>query len=177
MKYANWHIVINAVLFQGIWFSIMMFEQRGLLFFLSALVAQFFYQRHVLGNTISISLPVKLFVFGVLMDFSFTSLGFFSFPSSQFNGGITDIRLFNMPIWLMILWLGFVLTLQHSLQWIRAKKYVCMIAFSLFGTMSYLAGRRFDVIQFSNEMILCLLLGWLVVGWISSINTFEKTDK
>jgi len=169
--------VVNAVLFQGIWFSIMMFEQRGLLFFLSALVLQFLYQRRVVGKAISVSLPVKLFVFGVLMDFSFISLGFFSFPANEVNPGITDVRLFDMPVWLVVLWLGFVLTLQHSLQWIRAKKYVCMMAFSLFGTMSYVAGRRFDVIQFSNEMILCLLLGWLAVGYISSINMLDKIEQ
>jgi len=129
------------------------------------------------GKAISVSLPVKLFVFGVLMDFSFISLGFFSFPANEVNPGITDVRLFDMPVWLVVLWLGFVLTLQHSLQWIRAKKYVCMMAFSLFGTMSYVAGRRFDVIQFSNEMILCLLLGWLAVGYISSINMLDKIEQ
>lgn len=167
-KQSKWPMIINAVLFQALWFSVMVFEQFGLALFLSALVVQFFYQRHATRSAISLSLPFKVLVFGVFMDMGLTFLGLYHFPENQLHPNIFDVRFFVIPLWLIGLWLGFVLTLQHSLQWLRVRKTVCVIAFSVFGTMSYLAGRRFEMIQFNNESILFLLLGWAAVGWVAS---------
>jgi hypothetical protein len=105
----------------------------------------------------------------VCIDISLTQFGLFSFPSDAQSPGIADILVFSIPVWLIAVWLGFVLTLQHSLQWIRANRYVCILVFAIFGPVSYIAGRKFGMIQFSDDVSLYLVLVWALVGWVASL--------
>ncbi|MFT7184732.1 MAG: hypothetical protein ACI84K_000098 [Pseudohongiellaceae bacterium] len=167
-KYEKWQILLNALLFQCLWFSIMVFDKFALVFFLGALLGQFFYQWYFSKAVITFILPFAVFVLGVCLDISLTAVGLFSFPSNELNPGIADIRLFSIPVWLIGMWLGFVLTLQNSLQWVRARKYVCVLVFAIFGPVSYIAGRQFGMIQFGDEVSFYLIVAWAFVGWVAS---------
>lgn len=173
----KWLILFNALLFQCLWFSIMAFEQLGLVIFLGALLAQFFCRRYVSKAKVAFILPLTIFVLGVCIDISFTQMGLFSFPSKALNPGIADSRLFLIPLWLIVMWLGFVLTLQHSLQWVIARKYVCVLVFAISGPVSYMAGREFGMIHFGNEVSLYLVFSWALVGWVASCQSAEKSEE
>jgi hypothetical protein len=174
-KHEKWHILLNALLFQCLWFSIMVFEQFGLVLFLGALLGQFFYQRYVSKANMTFTLPLVVFVLGMCIDISFTVLGLFSFPSNELSPSIADIRLFSIPLWLIVMWLGFVLTLQHSLQWLRARRYVCVLAFAISGPLSYMAGQKFGMIQFGDDVGFYLILSWALVGWVASFKIVDKS--
>jgi hypothetical protein len=167
-RYEKLQMLLNALLFQCLWFSIMVFEHTGLVVFLGALFGQFFYQRSVSKTTTTFILPIVVFGLGVSFDISFAVAGLFEFPTHGVNHGIADIHLLSIPLWLISLWLGFVLTLQHSLQWVRVHRYVCMLVFAIFGPVSYIAGREFGMIQFSDDVAFYLALVWAVVGWVAS---------
>ena len=167
-------VILNAVLFQCLWFSVMVFEQRYFEVFLGALMVQFFYQWYVVKVKVVFMMPLVVFVLGVCIDISYTAMGLFNFTDETINSNVTDIRLFSIPLWLVVMWLGFVLTLQHSLQWLIQRRYMCILVFAISGAVSYIAGRRFGMIGFEDVVGLYLIFSWALVGWVTSLNMTKK---
>ena len=77
-------------------------------------------------------LPIAMLGFGA--DLLLTFSGVFAFDGP--------------PIWLAALWIGFVLTLGHSLVWLRRLPLIALAPLgALAGTASYLAGWRLDAVD------------------------------
>lgn len=71
------------------------------------------------------------------------------------------------PIWILVLWMGFALTLNHSMQFLRGHM-VWAVAFgAIGGPVAYLAADRFwGAVRFDQPMwqvIVALALAWAIV--------------
>ncbi len=90
---------------------------------------------------------------GMTVDFILTVAGVFSFD--------------HWPLWLGVLWIGFVLTLGHSLRWMRRLSlWLLMITGALAGTGSYLAGWQLGAVSLPLGFwpsVLILALLWSVL--------------
>jgi len=68
---------------------------------------------------------------GLAMDLGWQQLGLL-----QFNGTVAG----GVPPWLVVLWLFFASTLQHSLAWLQQRLWLAALLGASSGPLSYVAG-------------------------------------
>ena len=74
----------------------------------------------------------------------------------------------HIPLWLMTLWACFAATLSHSLNFLSCHKILQLLVGALLAPLSYIAGFKFDVVDFTFSMfstyiILSIIWGILFV--------------
>ena len=158
----NKHILTNALLFQALWFVAILGEWYWAFIPLALMLA------HLLS--IRKQLPVSIFpllllgCFGMIIDSVLKYIGVY-----QFSVVSPAIPYLDLPIWLATLWLGFCFTLPLSLAWLVKKTYLFVFACSLMGPISYLAGRRLEALNFSDDNIWFLVLEWCVFSIVALV--------
>jgi hypothetical protein len=151
----NKHVIANALLFQALWFVAILGEWYWALIPLALMLSHLF--------SISKQLPVNILpllllaCFGMIFDSALKYIGVY-----QFSVVSPVIPYLDLPMWLAALWLGFCLTLPLSLAWLVKNAYLFVLACSLMGPVSYLAGRRLEALNFSDANIWFLVLEWCV---------------
>jgi hypothetical protein len=70
------------------------------------------------------------------------------------------------PLWIVSLWAGFALTLNHSMRWLARRPFMAALLGATLGPVSYLAaGRVWGVVTFTEPLSVALcVLGacWLI---------------
>ena len=105
-------------------------------------------------------IPVALA--GCLLDILLWLLGLFQFPS-------------GFPLWLLLLWCGFALTLSHGLRWLRPLPRWQQALFGMVGgASSYVAGAAMGGghlprgIWISTALLAVIWMWWLpVLLWVT----------
>lgn len=149
------HIIVNAVLFQALWFAAILTGWALALAPMLMLVAHFLWV--VRDQKVRVACA-GLAMFGALAD---AVLGFFGVYT--FNEGALLIANL-MPLWLVFMWLGFAMCLPLSLNWLYRSPWLVLAFFSVGGPMSYLAGRSLGAIHFENSDIWMVVLLWFIVS-------------
>ncbi|MCL1037034.1 DUF2878 domain-containing protein [Shewanella submarina] len=143
-------VVINALSFQAVWWTGVLFGNKAILLSLALLVVHFALTPNRLQD---LRLMLMLGTLGVLIDSLLTWLGVFEFSSA--------------PIWLALLWCHFCLTLNASLGFLKLSPlWVSALLGAIFGPVSYLAGARFDAVLLPmGDWLTAAVLGliWLIV--------------
>lgn len=104
-------------------------------------------------------IPIALI--GMAVDSLFTFSGLFAFQS--------------FPIWLGVLWIGFVLSLGHSLAWLhRLPRWTLAPIGAVTGTLSYIAGWKLQAVDFPQGYL--LTAGALAVAWALILPTLVLLD-
>ncbi|WP_421220516.1 DUF2878 domain-containing protein [Aeromonas jandaei] len=104
-------------------------------------------------------LPIA--VVGCLLDALLWQLGLFRFPS-------------GFPLWLVLLWLGFALTLAHGMRWLlRLPRWQQALFGMVGGTSSYVAGAAMGAVHLpwgigiSAALLAVIWMWWLpVLLWV-----------
>ncbi|MFQ1634556.1 DUF2878 domain-containing protein [Aeromonas veronii] len=104
-------------------------------------------------------LPIA--VAGCLLDALLWQLGLFRFPS-------------GFPLWLVLLWLGFALTLAHGMRWLlRLPRWQQALFGMVGGTSSYVAGAAMGAVHLpwgiwiSTALLAVIWMWWLpVLLWV-----------
>ena len=79
------------------------------------------------------------------------------------------------PIWILLLWITFALTFNHSLAWLKKKSWFPII-FGLIGApLSYFAGTRLDAISYPEGPVLISAL--LAFSWACVTFFFAQYEK
>jgi hypothetical protein len=140
---------VQFLAFQALWFAAVLGGNQWLPLCLLILVVHFALSPSRLGDLRV--LPIALI--GILLDSLLTLSGVFQFTST--------------PYWLAMLWVGFVLTLGHSLAWLRHIPRILLLPIgALAGTASYLAGWKLDAVALplgAGASSLTLALSWALV--------------
>ena len=105
-------------------------------------------------------IPVALA--GCLLDILLWQLGLFQFPS-------------GFPLWLLLLWCGFALTLSHGLRWLRPLPRWQQALFGMVGgASSYVAGAAMGAVHLpwgiwiSTALLAVIWMWWLpVLLWVT----------
>ena len=142
-------LLVQAALFQGVWFTSVLGQNQWLILGLAILAAHFALspsRRDDAG-------VLLLVVVGLSLDSLLTLVGLFDF--SEF------------PYWLAVLWIAFVLTLGHSLKWLRQLHplWQAMVG-AMTGTLSYFAGYQLEAVTFPHGVLLsCIVLSvvWAIL--------------
>lgn len=126
---------LNFVGFQSIWMLGVFYGNRYLAIS-AALIALHFLVTPQRQRDMATLITVA--AVGICVDSIFTLTGIFVFDT------------LIIPPWLVLLWCGFALTLQHSLQWLSRFPLALQSALGAFGgTTSYYAGFRFGAVDYS----------------------------
>lgn len=153
------HIVINAVLFQALWFSAVML---GWVFALPLLCLMAWHLLLTLPAIPWVRLALLACV-GILADSLASGFGFYGFPSAE------ALMAGFIPFWLVCLWLGFVLTLIASLQWLRRHTVAFAFACAIAGPASYWAGVKLGALILEPSALFVTCGIWFGFGLVSSV--------
>jgi len=160
-------ILINVVLFQVLWFVAILGQGLWALIPLAFMFIHLVLMRN--KQTQCVLVLLVLASIGIVFDSIYHYMGLYQFSSESLT-----LAYLNLPIWLACLWIGFCLTLPVSLAWLVKKPYLFILACSLLGPISYLAGRRLGGLEFSNSNLWLLALEWCVFSIIALIFLFPK---
>jgi len=150
------HMLINAVLFQCCWFLAIFSDWYWAVMPLLLMVIHIY--RISACKLYELKLAVVIAFTGITIDTLFKVNGIYSFGNELL---LTER---SVPIWLAILWVGFALTINHSLNWLVKKAPLFIVGCAIAGPISYSAGRANGVIDFSNQSLVIISIEWVVIA-------------
>lgn len=99
-------------------------------------------------------MPVAILL-GLVLDSTWVRLGWIEFASPQPEG--------FAPYWIIALWAGFALTINHSMGWLKQRLILAGFLGAMFGPLSYLSAQRLGALQLASESwdwFFGLAIGW-----------------
>ena len=91
-------------------------------------------------------------IYGFILESLFYYTGFIDYK------GILPQNLSIVPIWVLILWSGYALTVFHSFKWIYKKYLVSFLLGGFFAPLIYLSGNRIGCIILKYDIITSYLV-------------------
>ncbi len=163
------HVIVNGLLFQLCWVLAIFSEPMYALLTLVVLIAH--YVMSSVDLLTDLQVPTLVLITGVTIDSLFTLAGVYSFTARE--GAMAAITL---PVWLVILWVAFALTLTRSLAWMVRKGMWFIVACAVAGPLSYLTGRSAGAIYFDNPALTLIAIEWAAVGFCTyMISRYRST--
>ena len=162
--------VLNVIGFQAVWLVSVISAGRGVWWpglvvaaVFAVLTLAFTPERHRDLRTLCIALPV-----GFAMDSILVQSQCLQFASPYPIPGLA-------PIWIMALWLGFALTLNHSLRSIYAKALPTFLFGLLGGPIAYgIASLRFEAMSIQGGTLQCAI--WVGLVWGFGLSAIRWLD-
>ncbi|MCC6559900.1 MAG: DUF2878 domain-containing protein [Xanthomonadales bacterium] len=155
------NLVLNAVLFQCVWFACVAGAGAGYWWAgLPALALLAAWQLRVSHcPRAEAALLACAALLGFLIDSALALGGWLSYAAPLPFAGLA-------PVWIVALWAGFALTVNHSLAFLKHRYALAVLFGALGGPLAYLgAARGFAAVQFEApllEALLVLALAWAV---------------
>ena len=104
---------------------------------------------------------LKLFIFALTIGFFFD--GFLQLQQLivYFNPGWPYPL---PPLWILVMWVIFAMTLNHSLKWMKGRVLIAMLFGLIGGPLAYLAGEKLNAIILNSSSTLYILaIGWAII--------------
>jgi hypothetical protein len=171
IKLPSWTwTVLNVIGFQMVWLVCVIGAGRGTWWpglivaaVFAVLTLAFAPERQRDLRTLSIALPA-----GFAMDSILVQSQCLQFASPYPIPGLA-------PIWIMALWLGFALTLNHSLRSIYAKALPTFLFGLLGGPIAYgIASLRFEAMSIQGGTLQCAI--WVGLVWGFGLSAIRWLD-
>ncbi|MDG5899288.1 DUF2878 domain-containing protein [Shewanella xiamenensis] len=158
-------IIYNALSFQCVWWSSILWGNRVLLLNISLLLIHFLLLTLVENRQAVLrdfSTMIKVGLLGIVIDTLLTLFGVFEFTV--------------LPWWLACLWLHFALSLHHSLIFMRALPIILQVILGgVFGSLSYIAGAQFNAVTLPFGESISMII--LAVVWTILLPLFIKISR
>ena len=146
------NILVNIALYQIVWFVCIRYGNIGALISLPLLALHLFLSDRRKADLKTMGM---LLVAGLFIDGTLNAVGFFAFAS----------KVFPIPFWLVVIWLGLATLVHHSLAWLKSRLLICALFGALGGPLAYWAGVRMGAAAFNWELWPSLLT--LAAIWAS----------
>ena len=148
---------VNFVWFQAVWFLAVLYTVQGVYLLLFSLLLHFLVSPTRLSDLLNL---LVITLIGSLGDYLLTTLGIFIFTEQHF-----------IPLWLILLWAHFAVTLNHGLSWLeRLPIYARVLFGGVFGTLSYYGGYKLGAVTLHSNLLLSLFS--LSVIWASLLPVY-----
>jgi hypothetical protein len=121
-------------------------------------------RRH--GNDLLVLIAAILL--GLIIDTSWTIFGLMEF---------TDPRPVHpiAPLWILIMWVGFALTVNHSMAWMKEHRWLPAILGFIGGPLAYFAGLRLGAVEYLvDPWFVSTILG---IVWAIALTILVKISK
>ena len=130
-------VLLNALVFQALWWSAVVLRDQALWLMLGLLALHFYFSPS--KSTDLVILPLALL--GWLVDGEMVALGILQFQSIH-----------ALPWYLLLLWIGLVWSFNHSLAWLQGVPWwgLSLIG-AVAGGLSYYAAQRLGALHWGLE--------------------------
>jgi hypothetical protein len=151
-------MLINAALFQCVWFACVIGSAYQLLWpaALSCLALMVWQLHPIRRHTNDFKLLALSVLLALVVDTTWIQIGFMQFTDQRLIAAIS-------PLWIILLWMGFALTINHSLAWLSLHPLLPVAMGLIGGPLSYYAGLRIGAVEYLRDPLLisaCLALAW-----------------
>ncbi len=161
-------MLMNFVYFQVLWFGNILL---GNVFVPVSIVILLLHLKQSLNYENDLIIMSVCGLGGFLLDSALIHFGVMEFNHGQISS-------FFIPPWLIMIWLGFAMTLNHSMHYFQQKPLWAFIGGGIAGPLSYLAGARLGAIEvplgYMTTFIVfaCIWapLFYLLTRWAKSLN-------
>jgi hypothetical protein len=144
--------LLNALLFQLNWFACVLGGAYGeplwALITLSLMFAQ-----TARGKTLRADVVLALSAAGIGLFLD--SLWIFT--------GVLDYGSRFAPVWIVMMWMGAALSLNHSLAWLKPQPWLGGIMAAMVAPLCYLSGESLGAVTVDNAGLPVVALSWLLV--------------
>jgi hypothetical protein len=144
--------ILNLVMFQLGW-SICVLG-GNLMAVAYSLVALLIHHRYVLQSKSEWKVVGFIVLVGITWDSLLVFFGLIVYP---------DAVWFNLPVWMVCLWILFATTFMHSMAWLSGYSWLSVFVGAVFGPMSYWAGVEFSDASFGASPIMSMVV--IAAGW------------
>ena len=176
MNHNNW---FNMLWMQTLWFSAVLGAARGQLWLASILLIGFVFwefrpTRRVYGD---FQLMLVAVLFGLILDTTWVRLGWLEYTGAS---ALSE----HAPLWILFLWAGLALTINHSLAWLQSRFMLAALLGAVFSPLSYLAAARLGAVTIVSEpkgLFIALSLSWAIslplLLWLAKYLKHLKKEK
>jgi hypothetical protein len=163
----NW---LNMLWMQALWFGAVMGAAKQQLWLAPVLLMGFAFwelrpSRRIYGD---FQLMLVAVLIGLILDTTWVRLGWLEFAASW---AFSE----RAPLWILLLWAGLALTLNHSLAWLQSRLVLAALLGGVSSPLSYLAAARLGAVTIVTESGVWLVglgLSWAValplLLWLAS---------
>jgi hypothetical protein len=144
--------ILNLVMFQLGWAICVL--GGNLMAVAYSLVALLIHHRYVLQSKSEWKVIGFIVLVGLTWDSLLVFFGLIVYP---------DAVWFNLPVWMVCLWILFATTFMHSMAWLSGYSWVSVFVGAVFGPMSYWAGVEFSDASFGASPIMSMVV--IAAGW------------
>jgi hypothetical protein len=161
--------LINFVLFQSLWLSCIFGAANQILwpaFLLIGILLVVFLMPKIRHEKDFTFLVICL-TLGFILD---SLLAYWGLINYHTNYGLTQ----TAPLWILVLWAGFALTLNHSMTWLLKKPRLGSLFIIIGAPLSYFSADRLNAITINHlqmSLILISLLWFFVYAIILAFNS------
>jgi len=68
------------------------------------------------------------------------------------------------PLWIIVLWMGFAITLNSSLNWLKKKIKLSALFGAIGGPLAYLAGEKLEAVTLMTPIaLIAIVIGWSLI--------------
>ena len=128
----------NLVSFNLAWFGLVYWGNNFIPFAFLLLITHVFF---IAQSSRELQLILAITFIGIFVDSLLVHFNVFIFV----NGG-------HIPFWLMMLWACFATTISHSLRFLSGSKLLQLLVGAVFAPLSYIAGYKFQAVDFGQSM-------------------------
>ena len=176
MNRNNW---FNMLWMQSLWFSAVLGAARGPLWLASIVLIGFVFwefrpARRVYGD---FQLMLVAVLLGLILDTTWVRLGWLEYTGAR---ALSE----HAPLWILFLWAGLALTINHSLAWLQSKLMLAALLGAVFSPLSYLAAARLGAVTIISEpesLFIALSLSWAIalplLLWLAKYLKHLKQEK
>lgn len=168
LKLGSNNKVLNLIGFQLSWWAIALYREKAILMVLLLIGIHFYFLRksQKLGE---FKFVICVTFLGFIIDSILLNLNILSVEGSLF------LFLELIPIWLIILWVAFACTLNHSLSWLFHSKLWAFFIGGLGGASSYIGAAKLGTINIHiPDWIFFILLFCIWSTFFCVISLFKK---
>jgi len=150
MKPAN---LINAVLFQLNWFACVVGGTNDQLWWplltLSGMLLQSARSEY---RRTDVYLVTGVAAIGLVLDTFWIQIGILDFSTGDLA-----------PVWIVMMWMGVALTINHSLQWLQGLPILGGVLAAFSAPLCYLGGARLGAVQVDPQGLLLIAVTWFLL--------------
>ena len=153
-------LVLNVIVFQLGWFACVLGAAHDRPWSGSAVVALLvaIHLTTAARPAAEARLVAVALVIGVVWETLLLACGWIEYPSGVIWAGVA-------PLWIVMLWALFAITLNSSLGWLKGRLLVAAVFGAVGGPLAYWGGMRLGALVFVEPLfaVIALAVGWAVL--------------
>ncbi|MFT5136014.1 MAG: hypothetical protein ACI9XU_000658 [Arenicella sp.] len=162
--------LINAVLFQMLWFACVLGSSQALLWpavlMMGVMIVWQLHPGRRHPNDMKVLLGAV--VLGLIIDTIWVSFGFMVFKDPRPVPWLS-------PAWIIIMWAGFALTINHSMSWLSQHPMLPALMGLIGGPLAYFAGQRLGAVEYLTDPVLISCM--LAIAWAIALSLLVMLGK